>query len=394
MSKCVVACSGGPDSMALLDQLYKQKKDIVVAHVNYQHRDTAFRDEKIVKEYCKERNIEVFVLYPQYTSGNFQAWARDVRYAFFEEVAKKQECESIYVAHQMDDVIETYFFQKKRNMVCDWYGLKEKSKRHGYEIIRPLLGYTKKELETYCKENQVAFGIDESNLTNHYTRNVIRHTQIDAMTRQEKEAWIQKIQQENRILQRQKDAIHAFFKDWNQDVDALLKQDMSWLYLDTLLYASLHHHFSKKYLEELIRQLSKDVLVEVEGYLLERHQNKLYLEKKPQDVSYILNTLDCQEYPEFSIEKQGKTIESFCVDTSDFPLTIRRVKDSDEICMRFGKKNVHRFFVDRKISKIRRKYWLVIENKQGQVLFVPGLGCDVTHYSQNDQFYFKMHGLA
>ena len=41
MSKCVVACSGGPDSMALLDQLNKQGKDIVVAHVNYKHRDTA-----------------------------------------------------------------------------------------------------------------------------------------------------------------------------------------------------------------------------------------------------------------------------------------------------------------------------------------------------------------
>lgn len=53
MSKCVVACSGGPDSMALLDQLNKQGKDIVVAHVNYKHRDTADRDEKIVKEYCK-----------------------------------------------------------------------------------------------------------------------------------------------------------------------------------------------------------------------------------------------------------------------------------------------------------------------------------------------------
>ena len=59
MSKCVVACSGGPDSMALLDQLNKQGKDIVVAHVNYKHRDTADRDEKIVKEYCKKYDIPV-----------------------------------------------------------------------------------------------------------------------------------------------------------------------------------------------------------------------------------------------------------------------------------------------------------------------------------------------
>ena len=74
MSKCVVACSGGPDSMALLDQLNKQGKDIVVAHVNYKHRDTADRDEKIVKEYCKKYDIPVRVLYPVHEKGNFQAW--------------------------------------------------------------------------------------------------------------------------------------------------------------------------------------------------------------------------------------------------------------------------------------------------------------------------------
>ena len=59
MLKCVVACSGGPDSMALLDQLNKQGRDIVVAHVNYKHRDTADRDENIVKEYCQKYGIPV-----------------------------------------------------------------------------------------------------------------------------------------------------------------------------------------------------------------------------------------------------------------------------------------------------------------------------------------------
>lgn len=65
MSKCVVACSGGPDSMALLDQLNKQGKDIVVAHVNYKHRDTADRDENIVKDYCKNM-IFLFVFVIRY----------------------------------------------------------------------------------------------------------------------------------------------------------------------------------------------------------------------------------------------------------------------------------------------------------------------------------------
>lgn len=379
--------------MALLDQLNKQGKDIVVAHVNYKHRDTADRDEKIVKEYCEKYDIPVRVLYPVHEKGNFQAWARDVRYAFFEEVADEFDTKLLYVAHQMDDVIETYLFQKNRNMICDWYGLKEKSVRHGYQIVRPLLNFTKGELQQYCNDNGVSFGIDESNLTNHYTRNVIRHTQIEKMDRKEKEDWILKIQSENANWQSKREDIEAFFKNWNNDVDALLNQKEAWLYLDTFLFHSLCHHFSRKYMEELCAQLKGNVLIEIEDHLLERHNEKLYFMPSPKDVYYTLNELEYKDYKEFSIMNQGQTIESFSVEASDFPLVVRHVKVNDVISMRFGNKNVHRFFVDRKICKIYRKYWLVVENNAGKVIFVPGLGCDVEHYSQNQQFYFKMNGL-
>lgn len=299
----------------------------------------------------------------------------------------------LYVAHQMDDVIETYLFQKNRNMICDWYGLKEKSIRHGYQIIRPLLNFTKSELQQYCNENGVSFGIDESNLTNHYTRNVIRHTQIEKMSRDEKEAWILKIQNENEVWQTKREVIEEFFKDWNKDIDSLLDQEDAWLYLDTFLFHSLHHHFSKKYMEELCVQLKRNLLIEIENYLLERHGGKLYFMPSPKDVYYKLDELEFKDYADFVIKNEGKTIEMFSVDASDFPLVIRRVRANDTIQMRFGNKNVHRFFVDRKISKIYRKYWLVVENNVGNVIFVPGLGCDVGHYSQNQQFYFKINGL-
>ena len=393
MLKCVVACSGGPDSMALLDQLNKQGRDIVVAHVNYKHRDTADRDENIVKEYCQKYGIPVRVCYPIHEKGNFQAWARDVRYAFFEEVADEFDTKLLYVAHQMDDAIETYFFQKKRNMICDYYGLKQESSRHGYKIIRPLLSYTKVELQMYCVENGVSFGIDESNLTNHYTRNVIRHTQIEKMSRKEKEEWILKIEEENAVWKKQRNQINLFLKGWNYDIQLLLNQENAWLYLDSFLFNTLHHHFSRKYMEELCIQLKSNVLIEIENYLLERHNNKLYFLPKPKDVNYKLNALKIGEYEDFTILSQGNRIEGFSVEASDFPLIIRRVRANDSIKMRFGNKNVHRFFVDRKISKIQRKYWLIVENKLGHVIFVPGLGCDVEHYSQNQQFYFKINGL-
>ena len=146
-------------------------------------------------------------------------------------------------------------------------------------------------------------------------------------------------------------------------------------------------------MEELCVQLKRNVLIEIENYLLERHGGKLYFMSSPKDVYYKLDELEFKDYADFVIKNEGKTIEMFSVDASDFPLVIRRVRANDTIQMRFGNKNVHRFFVDRKISKIYRKYWLVVENNVGNVIFVPGLGCDVRHYSQNQQFYFKINGL-
>ncbi len=393
MSKCIVAVSGGPDSMALLDQLYKSGKDLAVAHVNYQHRDTAFRDEKIVKEYCFKRNIPVRVLYPEYVSGNFQAWARDVRYDFFEKVADEYQSKKIYVAHQMDDCIETYIFQKRRNMVCSWYGLKDESNRHGYCIIRPLLGYTKKELEAYCVTNQISYGIDESNLTNHYTRNEIRHSMIELMSKEEKIEYIQQIADENKELVKQNKKIELFLDSWDNDVEKLLQQENAWLYLDAFLFSYVHHHFSRKYLEELISQLHKNVLIDIEGYELERCQNRLYFVQKKESVHVILPKVEYKEYVDFSLDPSGNTIESCMVCDSDFPLTIRNVDLQDSIQMRFGKKSVHRFFIDRKIPRVYRGRWLVVQNSKGEVIFVPGLGCDVNHYSENANIYFKMHGF-
>ena len=48
--RVIVACSGGPDSMALLDICRKKGYEIAVAHVNYKKRETANRDEKIVRQ--------------------------------------------------------------------------------------------------------------------------------------------------------------------------------------------------------------------------------------------------------------------------------------------------------------------------------------------------------
>lgn len=378
--KIVVACSGGPDSMALLDMLRKSGKDIVVAHINYQKRDTAIRDENIVRSYCSMYDIPLHIDKPILEGKeNFQAWARNVRYQFFEMICDQYNTKEIYVAHQKDDVIETYIFQKRRHMICDAYGIQEKSIRNGYTILRPLLMYTKQDLINYCIENHVSFGIDETNLEDHYTRNQIRHSFIDSLTLDQKNAICEEIKEENEKLKIVRDEISVFLKDFN--VDSLLEKEMNWLYLDTFLSNYLNSHLSKKYLMDLCEKMRKDCLIDLGEYELERFHNTLTCTKKKSVVYDIYESIEYVQKDDYALKRDGKTIEGITLYESDFPICVRTVQEKDEIHLRFGTKRVHRFFVDRKIPKHIRKYWLVVQNCEKKIIFVPEIGCDVEHFS-------------
>ncbi|MBQ1508506.1 MAG: tRNA lysidine(34) synthetase TilS, partial [Erysipelotrichaceae bacterium] len=65
----------------------------------------------------------------------------------------------------------------------------------------------------------------------------------------------------------------------------------------------------------------------------------------------------------------------------DFPVTVRNVREGDRIKMRYGTKKISRFFIDRKIPWEKRMSWPVMANKDGTVVFVPGMGCAQTHHS-------------
>ena len=375
--KILVACSGGPDSMALLDMAYQEGHEIVVCHVNYKKRKSADRDERYVKEYCDAHSLRMYTLYPVYPGDvNFQAWARDVRYAFFEETAQKENIECLYIAHQMDDVLETYFFQKQRQMLCDTYGLMPTSARHAFTLVRPLLSYEKKELEAYCQSHGIAYGVDESNLSNDYTRNQIRHSKVDGMSRQEKIAWMQKIQAENESWKQQRE--ERLKRLSSCGMVSLLNESDAWLYLD--LYLDLPNHLSKKHLCSLVEQLKHPCLIDIQTHWVERHLDAILVEEKQDYPEYTFDSIEeMKKMPCFL--DSGKTIESMYLQASDFPVLLRIARVSDEIALRYGRKKVNRFFIDRKIPRIQRKKWYVLENANQEIVFVPGIGCDVAHFS-------------
>ena len=173
--KILIAVSGGPDSISLLNILYELKYNICVAHINHGLRENANIDEKFVLNFCSEKNIPCFIkkvnLKEMLNGMTTEEAGRKVRYDFFYEVMKNENCTKIATAHNSNDNAETVLMNIIRGSGIS--GLK------GIEpirenIIRPLIEITRKEIEEYCEENNLNPRHDESNDELLYTRNKIR----------------------------------------------------------------------------------------------------------------------------------------------------------------------------------------------------------------------------
>ena len=183
----VVAVSGGPDSMALLNSLYNLReplkiKKIVVAHVNHMLREEAEAETKYVKEFCNNKNIEFYLKYvniKQISVNNKiseETAGREERYKFFEEIAYNVNANKIAIAHNYNDNAETVLMHLIRGSgISGLCGIKPY--REG-KFIRPLIECDRKGIEEYCKKNNLQPKYDKTNNDNTYTRNKIRNMLI------------------------------------------------------------------------------------------------------------------------------------------------------------------------------------------------------------------------
>ncbi len=388
--KYLVAVSGGCDSMMLLSLCVKQGYDIVVAHVNYKLRKGADRDEKIVSDYCKNHKLPFYVDYPVYEDkDNFQAWAREVRYSFFKKVYDLEKCETLLLAHHLDDSLENYLMSKERNSRSWFYGISKEAYHHGMKILRPLINLRKKEIEQYCTDNKIQFGLDETNLSYKYTRNRIRAEQLEKLTEQEVESLQKEMEEENKKLRNDLNYIQGKYNfDQEIAVNEYLKETerIKTLILRYLLKQSCpEKSFSSNFIWDLKEKIDKSN----QGFKNEIAEDKLivceygflYCCKKKDDFNYVLEKIEYLETEYFKLSDKGTIIQQMTIKETDFPLVIRNYQSADQIKLRYGHKKVNRFLIDRKILYRDRIKWPVVVNSNNQVIFVKDIGCDVNHYS-------------
>ena len=175
----ILALSGGIDSMVLADLLLKSKVDFVVAHCNFHLRgEESDGDEQFVRDFAEKRGIQCFVKHfdtEQYASEqsiSIEMAARDLRYAWFEELRQQLGYNKIAVAHHADDQAETFFINLLRGAGLN--GLKGMRTQNG-AIIRPLLWASREQIHQYAVENQILWREDHTNAENVYLRNKIRN---------------------------------------------------------------------------------------------------------------------------------------------------------------------------------------------------------------------------
>ena len=177
----VVGLSGGADSCALLHFLVslrdKMNLTVCACHINHQLRGAeADRDEKFAADFCKAHDVPIYILHADVKGEalkqkkSTEQCGRDIRYAFFGEIAEKLHAKTA-TAHTASDNAETVLFNLARGSgaagLCGIPPVRD-------NIIRPLIECTRADIEAYCTKHDIHYVTDSTNLTDEYTRNKIR----------------------------------------------------------------------------------------------------------------------------------------------------------------------------------------------------------------------------
>lgn len=191
--RVLIGVSGGVDSVVLLDLLVRLSEDvgltISIAHVNYGLRGKeSDRDEKFVKGLAKKYDCQLFLAKPKglkNKSDNLQLGARNFRYKFFLDAAKKINADKIALAHHADDQAETVLLHLSRGAGLNGLTGMDSSREldNVVKLVRPLLPITRKEILGYAKERLLKFVEDSTNKTNKYSRNFIRHDVLPLLSK-------------------------------------------------------------------------------------------------------------------------------------------------------------------------------------------------------------------
>jgi len=387
--KYVVACSFGPDSMYLVNFCLAQKLNFIVAHVNYHRRAESNFEEESLRKFCLKNKLilEVLDTTTMKPKGNFQKWARNIRYSFFNEVCKKYQCDGVLVAHNQDDVIETFFMQKEKNAFVSYYGIKEITTIENTKILRPLLNQKKSYLLSENIKNNIPFSIDSSNLENHYHRNQIRHNLVEKLSDEERTKIIQEIGNLNQSLKI--GVLHRFIWDL-QEFLQLSTNDLIMQLSHFLQSKNAFKILEKKEITNIVSSFkSKKPNIEIPLHqtisIFKCYDSVILVDKNSYEkYEYIVEQPGVYSFKNIDLDFSSGGLDRN-VQLSDYPLTIKPLNKKGNYKIANYSSNIRRLFIDWKMPVFLRPWWPGIYNKNGNLIYIPRYR---ETYSDNHQSKF------
>ena len=414
--RILLAVSGGIDSMVMTHLFLQAGYDVGIAHCNFSLRAAeSDNDEKMVSEFAAEHSIQFFTTrfetknYARENGLSVQMAARELRYTWFEETRKEHGFDSIAVAHNLNDNIETLMINLIRGTgVAGLTGMKPFNNK----IIRPLLFATRQDIIYYCNRNMITYREDLSNADTKYLRNKIRHLIIPLL----KEINPSVESTLNETAERFT-GINEIVNDYiNELRDKISSQKNEYITFNISLLKSIIHN--KVILFELFRPFGisdvslidlRNIIEGKTGGLLITGTHRIVKNRKELlvlsirediiDIRLIINHQNFEKIPEIEFVRSVSLTEKFdipaepftvCIDEGkiSFPLVLRKWNAGDHfypLGMNHRKK-LSDFFIDNKYSIIDKENALILES-DGKIVCILGERIDnrfrITDSSKN-----------
>lgn len=400
--KILVALSGGLDSVALLYLMHMSGFYVEVAHCNFNLRgEESDADAQFVKELCAALGLPVHVknfdtaAHANDFGVSIQMAARDLRYAWFEELRSKNGLAYIATAHHRDDQVETVLINFSRGT-----GLKgmQGMKPLQNKIIRPLLFTDRSALELWMQKEKYAYREDSSNTSIKYTRNKLRHQVIPILkmlnpslstTVQENVerfagsetnlSFLLEKERQNIVLQKgtEQHFILSALTAYPSPSSVLYNFISDFGFHDWKAIENMLNSESGKIIYSQTHALLKDreVLVLREKKTVE--QSRYLIEKTTPGISSPLQMqFSCVPAKDFKINTSS-LVAALDYDKLTFPLELRKWKEGDAFqpLGLKGKKKLSDFFIDQKKNIFEKENtWLLCSDNQ--IVWVVGSRID------------------
>lgn len=389
--RVLLAISGGLDSMVLWHLLQALDFKMGLAHGNFQLRAQESEDDfEFVKQKAKHLGLPFYMqrfdtaTYAEEKGISIQMAARELRYAWFEDLRISEGYDWIVTAHHADDSLETTLINLTRGTGLD--GLLGIPAVSG-KIIRPLLPYSREQILAYAQKHKITWREDSSNASTKYFRNKIRHLVVPVL-KELNPTLLNSFQQTLSHLKESQDIIHHAIEELKKQV-VEEKENHVKINLEPLrkmpnpkayLYPLLHPYgfTSWEDIYNLMDALSGKQIFSDQYHIIKDRNCFLIqpLSSADRNQSYVWN--DFKEVLSLPIHLECRVVEqlgkgnksSIFVDAEklQFPLTIRKWQEGDvfyPLGMKGQKKKVSKFFKDEKMSLLEKEAtWLLCSNEK------------------------------